>query len=39
MTLELFFNESTPYLIGLPDGMQVAFRLGEVDAPTQHSIK
>ena|SRR5437879_5493725 len=39
MTLELFLNESAPYLIGLPNRAQVAFRLGESNALTQHSIK
>ena len=38
-TLELFLNEATPYLIGLPDCVEVVFRLGEGDAPAQYSIK
>ena len=29
MTLELLLNETTPYLIGLPDTVQVTLRLGD----------
>jgi hypothetical protein len=35
----LLVNEATPHLVGLPDGVQVAFRLGEGSALTQHAIK
>src|SRR5438093_648038 len=39
MTLELLLNESTPHLVGLPNRVQVAFRIGESNALAQYSIK